>query len=115
MIPTLRLLVLLLVGAALFAAASFSPRLTVPAGRVIRFDGTSLDVIHDFWIPRLKYQHQVFPAHDESWDLTFPKPGVYPGLCAWFCGLYHQNMHFDVVAVPAQQFAAWLDRQKAKA
>jgi cytochrome c oxidase subunit II len=90
-------------------------RLTVPAGRVIRFDGTSLDVIHDFWIPKMKYQHQVFPEHTSSWDLTFPKPGTYPGLCAWFCGLYHQNMHFDVIAVPPKQFAAWLSKQKENA
>ena len=83
-------------------------RLVVPAGRTIVFDGTSLDVIHDFWIPRMNYQHQIFPDKVETWDMLFPKPGVYPGECAWFCGLYHQNMHFDVVAVAPSRFTAWL-------
>jgi len=88
------------------------PELIVPVGRRVLFSGRSQDVLHDFWIPDLKFQRQVWPDHTESWALTFPHPGRYPGLCAWFCGLYHQNMHFVAVAVPAAQFDAWLARRR---
>lgn len=80
--------------------------LVVPAGRTIRFDATSIDVIHDFWVPDLRFQRQVFPKHTEHFDLVFPHPGRYEGLCAWFCGLYHQNMHFVVRAVSPAAFQA---------
>ncbi len=71
---------------------------TVPAGRTIRFDAVSLDVLHDFWIPDVRFQRQVWPDHRERFDLVFPHPGRYQGVCAWFCGLRHQDMRFVVVA-----------------
>ncbi len=91
------------------------PRLVVPVGRRVLFSGRSLDVLHDFWIPDLRFQRQVWPDHTETWALVFPKAGRYPGVCAWFCGLYHQNMHFVAVAVPPGRFDAWLARRRAEA
>jgi len=82
--------------------------LYVPAGRQILFTGHSQDVLHDFWIPDLRFQRQVWPGHEERWGLVFPHPGTYQGLCAWFCGLYHEAMHFDVRALPPAEFRAWL-------
>ncbi len=84
------------------------PKLMVPVGRRVLFRGRSQDVLHSFWIPDLKFQRQVWPDHVETWALVFPHPGTYVGVCAWFCGLYHQNMHFEAAALPAAQFDAWL-------
>jgi cytochrome c oxidase subunit 2 len=83
--------------------------LVVPAGRSIDFDARSLDVLHDFWIPDLRFQRQVWPRHDERFSLVFEHPGTYQGLCAWFCGLRHQNMHFTVRALDADAYAAWAE------
>src|SRR3954471_12684896 len=82
--------------------------LVVPAGRTIAFRGRSVDVIHDFWVPGVRFQHQVFPSHVESWKLVFPHPGRYQGLCAWFCGLGHQDMRFTVRALDPAAFDAWV-------
>ncbi|UGS38369.1 cytochrome c oxidase subunit II [Capillimicrobium parvum] len=82
--------------------------LVVPAGRTIRFDAVSLDVLHDFWVPDLRFQRQVWPDHTERFDLVFPHPGRYQGVCAWFCGLRHQNMHFTVRAVDQAAFDRFL-------
>lgn len=90
------------------------PQLVVPVGRRVLFSGRSQDVLHDFWIPDLKFQRQVWPDHTERWALTFPEAGWYSGVCAWFCGLYHQNMHFVVHAVPAAEFDRWLARRRAE-
>ena len=90
-------------------------RLYVPAGEPVLFIGRSQDVVHDFWIPALQFQRQVWPQHTERWGLVFPHPGRYPGLCAWFCGLYHDRMHFVAIALPPKQFHTWLDSQRAKA
>jgi cytochrome c oxidase subunit 2 len=91
------------------------PQLVVPVGRRVLFTGRSQDVLHDFWIPDLKFQRQVWPDHSERWALTFPKTGWYSGICAWFCGLYHQNMHFVAHVVSSAEFDRWLARRKAEA
>jgi cytochrome c oxidase subunit 2 len=91
------------------------PELIVPVGRRVLFTGRSQDVLHDFWIPDLKFQRQVWPDHTERWSLVFPHEGRFVGLCAWFCGLYHQNMHFIAYAMPPRTFDAWLARRRRAA
>jgi cytochrome c oxidase subunit 2 len=88
------------------------PELVVPVGRKVLFDGRSQDVLHDFWIPDLKFQRQIWPDHTERWALVFPRPGRFVGVCAWFCGLYHQNMHFVAYAMPGPAFDRWLARRR---
>lgn len=85
----------------------------VPAGRTIAFAGTARDVIHAFWVPDVRFQRQLFPGHVERFDLVFRRPGTYQGVCSMFCGLYHQNMHFDVRALPPAAFWRWLAAARA--
>jgi cytochrome c oxidase subunit II len=74
--------------------------LTVPAGREIEFRATSVDVIHGFWIPALKFQRQVIPGRTTTFRLTFPRAGwVTSGACSFFCGLEHARMRFSVNVV----------------
>jgi cytochrome c oxidase subunit 2 len=88
------------------------PELIVPVGRRVLFTGRSQDVLHDFWIPDLKFQRQIWPDHTERWALVFPREGRFVGICAWFCGLYHQNMHFVAYAMPPAAFDRWLARER---
>jgi cytochrome c oxidase subunit 2 len=85
--------------------------LVVPADTPVRFAARSQDVLHDFWVPDVKFQRQVWPDHVEEWTLAFP-PGRHQGICAWFCGLDHQNMHFVVDALAPERFAAWLRERR---
>ena len=74
--------------------------LTVPAGKEIEFRATSVDVIHGFWIPALKFQRQVIPGRTTTFRLTFPRAGwVTSGACSFFCGLEHARMRFSVNVV----------------
>lgn len=81
--------------------------LVVPTNEAIRFRLISLDVIHEFWIPALRYKHDLIPGSTQEITLSFEKPGVYPGQCAEFCGLYHSRMTFTAVAESPARFAAW--------
>ena len=90
-------------------------QLVLPAGRTVHFEGSSLDVIHDFWVPASRFQRQLFPDHVERWDLTFAKPGVDDGTCAMFCGLYHDQMAFTVRVLAPAAFDAWLARRRGSA
>lgn len=88
--------------------------LKVPAGQPVLYAARSNDVLHDFWIPYARFQRQVWPDHVERFVLTLDRPGLYGGKCAWFCGLYHANMDFQVDVMPPAQFRAWLQRRQAE-
>jgi cytochrome c oxidase subunit II len=100
-------------GLQIVTSADTPREFVLPAGRRILFSGRSQDVLHDFWIPDLRFQRQVWPDHTETWGLVFPKPGRYQGVCAWFCGLNHDRMDFVVRAVSAASYTAWLRRARA--
>lgn len=81
--------------------------LVVPTDEAIRFNLTSADVIHSFWIPYLRYKRDLIPGATESVTLMFPTAGVFAGQCAEFCGLRHADMVFTVHAVSPAQFSSW--------
>jgi cytochrome c oxidase subunit II len=84
------------------------PLLAVPVGQTVRFTMTSLDVIHSFWIPDLRFKRDAFPGRSTRFDLVFDRRGFYSnGRCAEFCGLHHSDMTFVVQAMDPLAFAAW--------
>lgn len=84
------------------------PTMVLPVGRPVQVEVTSNDVVHSFWVPALRYKIDAFPGHVNSFTLTLPHPGRWPGRCAEFCGLYHYGMDFYLQAVPPGQFASWM-------
>lgn len=87
--------------------------LVVPTNEAIRFKLSSVDVIHAFWVPALRFKRDAFPDYTEDVTLSFGRRGVFQGQCAEFCGLRHAEMIFTVDAVSPAQFAAWAARSKA--
>lgn len=81
--------------------------LVVPTNEAIRFNLTSADVIHAFYIPQLEYKHDVFPGIIQHTTLTFTRAGAFWGQCTQFCGLRHADMVFPVIAVSPARFSAW--------
>jgi len=82
--------------------------LTVPAGRQVEFQATSVDVIHGFWVPALKFQRQVIPGRVSTFRLVFPRPGfTSSGTCSFFCGLQHARMRFAIRVLSPGDYDAW--------
>lgn len=81
--------------------------LVVPTGEAIRFRLISQDVIHELWVPELRYKHDLIPGSVQMVTLTFPRGGTFTGQCAEFCGLYHARMTYTIEAVSPARFAAW--------
>jgi cytochrome c oxidase subunit 2 len=79
----------------------------VPTNEPIHFYLSSVDVIHSFWIPALRYKHDNFPDSDQEVTLTFTSPGTFPGQCAEYCGFGHSEMLFNARAVSPSRFSAW--------
>jgi cytochrome c oxidase subunit II len=92
------------------------PLLVLPTGETIRFEETSKDVIHSFWVPELLFKRDVFPGSVRNvFEVTLDKEGRYVGRCAELCGTYHAFMQFELVVVSPQKFDQFLAAKRAGA
>ncbi len=80
----------------------------IPVGRPVALQLTSADVIHSFWVPALGGKLDLLPDKVNTLVLEADEPGRHLNRCAEFCGLQHTLMGMDVVAEPAEGFAAWV-------
>ena len=83
----------------------------IPAGEPVNLDITSMDVIHSFWIPALNGKKDAVPGRHHPLTLEADEPGTYWGQCTEFCGLSHANMRIRVIALPQDEYDAWLENQ----
>ena len=91
-----------------------TPSLYLPVGQTVRFNLTSPDVIHSFWVPAFYFKRDVFPGQPSSFELTPTKEGVYAGKCAELCGTYHSAMIFEVHVVSQEEYVAHLKELKER-
>ncbi len=82
--------------------------LVVPTNEPVRFNLYSRDVIHAFWVPYLRFKRDLIQGTKEVVILDFDKPGLFDGRCSQYCGLRHADMVFNVRAVSASRYTAWL-------
>lgn len=87
----------------------------VPVGRTVNVSLESADVIHSFWFPRAAGKRDVVPGHRNDLWFKMDSAGTYPGACAEFCGESHALMKMEMVAEPAQDFDAWVQRMQQPA
>jgi len=88
------------------------PILVLPTGRSVRFELTSRDVIHSFWVPELLFKRDVFPGdvrNEFEVTIDVDKEGAYVGRCAELCGTYHSMMNFELRAVSPEVFDRYLE------
>jgi cytochrome c oxidase subunit II len=85
-----------------------TPDLYLPVNKTVRFNLSSPDVIHSFWIPSFYQKLDVVPGRHNSFDAMPNKLGVFPGKCAELCGTYHSAMLFDVHIVSEAEYNAYL-------
>ncbi len=95
------------------SGAGQRPELVLPTGRTIRFDLSSGDVIHSFYMPAFLFKRDVIPGVTNTFDITIDEPGTYAGQCAEFCGLGHAEMKYAIRAVSGAEYDAWVARQQA--
>jgi cytochrome c oxidase subunit 2 len=91
------------------------PELVLPVGETVRFELQSADVIHAFFVPQFNYKKDVIPGRTNTFEVTVDREGTFPGQCAEYCGLAHNDMHFTVRVVKAPEFRAWLAEAKKQA
>jgi cytochrome c oxidase subunit II len=89
--------------------------LYIPVGRSVVVTLEADDVIHSFWIPNLHGKKDLIPGRTATIRFRADRAGAFWGRCAEYCGLEHAFMAFDVVALPPDRFASWVEAQRKPA
>ena len=84
-------------------------QLVVPAGVPIHFVLTSASVMTAFFIPQLGSMIYTMNGMTTNLNLQADTPGTFHGLASHFSGDGFSDMHFDVRAVPSEQFTSWVE------
>ena len=85
----------------------------IPVGRSVTFNLHTANVIHSFYVPQLSGTMDLIPGHVNTLKVTAREPGMYYGECKEFCGTSHAYMRFKVIAVPEDQFNAYIEGWRA--
>jgi cytochrome c oxidase subunit 2 len=96
-------------------ALTTANELVIPAGRPVRVNLRTIDVIHSFWIPKLAGKVDMIPNRANHLWFQADQPGYYWGQCAEFCGDSHAVMRFRVIALGPKDFNDWLTQQTSPA
>jgi cytochrome c oxidase subunit II len=80
------------------------PVLYLPLGETVRFELTSPDVIHSFWIIPFLMKMDVIPGRTNAFQVTPNELGTFRGKCAELCGVNHSRMLFEVRVVTPEEF-----------
>jgi cytochrome c oxidase subunit 2 len=85
-------------------SATVPPTLVLPVDEKVRFELSSPDVIHSFWVPNWLFKMDVIPGKTNAFEVTPNKVGTFPGKCAELCGTDHARMLFNVKVVDRTEF-----------
>ncbi|HEY0181214.1 MAG TPA: ubiquinol oxidase subunit II [Rhodopila sp.] len=89
-------------------------QLVVPAGVPVHFALTSASVMNAFFIPQLGSMIYTMNGMTTQLHLQADAPGTFRGLGSHFSGDGFSDMHFNVRAVPADQFTAWVASTRSR-
>ena len=85
-----------------------SSQLHLVVGRPVRFEITSEDVIHSFYIPAFRAKRDATPGQISELVVTPTELGHYPIRCAELCGAAHATMLAEAVVESEADFDAWV-------
>jgi cytochrome c oxidase subunit 2 len=91
-----------------------SSELYLPVGRQTRFEITSRDVIHSFWVPEFRIKQDAVPGQWTPLLVTPSEVGDFRIRCAELCGYAHSAMYAPVVVVEPDEFEAWVAGQEVE-
>jgi cytochrome c oxidase subunit II len=85
--------------------------LHVPVDKPVRLVMTSQDVIHSFFVPAFRVKQDVVPGREAEIWFQATKTGVFPLLCAEYCGTDHSIMMGRITVMRQEDYADWLTKQ----
>jgi cytochrome c oxidase subunit II len=93
----------------------YSATLRVPVDREILLLLHSRDVIHDFFVPELRFKQDVVPGMEIPIRFRTTITGTYEIACSELCGLGHSQMRATLEVLPAEVYEQWKRQQSSAA
>jgi cytochrome o ubiquinol oxidase subunit 2 len=87
-------------------------QLVVPIGTPLHFTLTSSSVMNTFFVPRLGSMIYTMNGMATELYLQADEAGTYRGISGHYSGEGFSDMHFDVRAVSAEDFAHWVNQTR---
>jgi cytochrome c oxidase subunit 2 len=92
-----------------------STELNLPLDRQVRFEMTSEDVIHSFWVPEFRIKQDLVPGMTTTLLIEPTELGQYVLRCAELCGTRHAYMTRTVNVLDSGAFDDWVAAEQAAA
>ena len=86
----------------------------IPVNKTVKFNITSVDVLHSFYIPSFRIKEDAVPKRQNFIFATPVKVGSYNIACAEYCGMNHWNMYTKVVVMEQKDFDEWYNKNNPK-
>lgn len=80
--------------------------LAIPVNRPVELRLRSKDVIHNFWVPQLRFKQDLVPGMEIKVHFTANKIGSYELACAELCGQLHFKMRSFMLVLPEEEIQA---------
>jgi cytochrome c oxidase subunit II len=77
--------------------------LAIPVNRPVELRLRSKDVIHNFWVPQLRFKQDLVPGMEIKVHFTANKVGKYELACAELCGQLHFKMRSFMLVLPEEE------------
>jgi cytochrome c oxidase subunit II len=88
--------------------------LVVPVNKKIRIITTANDVVHSWYVPAFGVKQDAIPGFVRDTWFKAEKTGTFRGFCTELCGKEHAFMPVVVEVLSEDDYAKWVDTQKAK-
>lgn len=85
---------------------SVTASLAIPVNRPVELRLRSKDVIHNFWVPQLRFKQDLVPGMEIKVHFTANKVGKYELACAELCGQLHFKMKSYMLVLPEDELTA---------
>jgi cytochrome c oxidase subunit II len=85
---------------------SVTSALAIPVNRPVELRLRSKDVIHNFWVPQLRFKQDLVPGMEIKVNFTANKVGKYELACAELCGQLHFKMKSYMLVLPEDELTA---------
>ncbi len=82
--------------------------LHVPVNQVIHGTLTSKDVIHNFFLPNVRFKQDALPGREVEFWFQATKPGKYEMPCAELCGFGHSGMNGALIVHTPEDYQQWV-------
>lgn len=80
--------------------------LAIPVNRPVELRLRARDVIHNFWVPQLRFKQDLVPGMEIKVHFTANRVGKYELACAELCGQLHFKMKSYMLVLPEDELTA---------